>query len=106
MKNSRRIKEILVELAVNDQLPSDMNELDTTLFAEFDVELEITIGGFNKIDVETMATEQLNLKITDEQVCEVMDMMDSRFDASLGMNWDVIENCINEVLGTNKNRTI
>jgi len=36
MKNSQRIKEILVNLAVNDKLPLDMTELDSSLFAEFD----------------------------------------------------------------------
>ena len=32
MKLSRQIKDKLIELAINDKLPSDMNELDETLF--------------------------------------------------------------------------
>ena len=36
MKNSRRICEILVNLAVNDELPMDMNELSPDHFLELD----------------------------------------------------------------------
>lgn len=95
MKNSRRIKEILVELAANDQLPLDMNELDTSLFSEFDV--EDNVGGFTRNDVETHADE-MGEHLTDQAIDSVMARMNRRFDASIGMNWDVIEDCIREEL--------
>jgi len=32
MKNSKKIKEILIDMAIESTLPSDMNELDDTIF--------------------------------------------------------------------------
>jgi len=40
MKNSQKIKEILVGLAADDKLPLDMNELDESLFAFADIDKE------------------------------------------------------------------
>ena len=96
MKNSRKVIEKLVELASNDQLPLDLNELSPSHFDFLD-EKE-NIGGFNRLDIRTMAEEQMNKDITEEQVNEVFATLERQFDASIGISWDTIEHQINEVL--------
>jgi len=57
----------------------------------------INVGGFVAGDVESQAAER-GIELTNEQILEVLYIMEKRFDASIGMSWDVIDMCIDEYL--------
>jgi len=47
-------------------------------------------------DVETI-TEELGVKLTAEEIEEVLRRMGKRHDATIGINWDVIRSLVREV---------
>ena len=50
-------------------------------------------------DIQSVAQQNLGLKpLTDAQVEAVMDLIVESFDANIGINWEVIENAIEEVM--------
>lgn len=95
MKNSKRVKEILVQLAADDKLPLDMNELDSSLFASIDE--EPSVGKWIINDVYHKA-KSMGKKLTKEQANDIFGIMEDHFDASTGMSWDTIEYCIRKVI--------
>jgi len=92
MKNSKRIKEVLVQLAVDDKLPLDLNELDSTIFAFADQ--NDTIGGWSLEDVYHKAKE-MERELSEEDAINIFSELEHRFDASIGISWDTVEFCIN-----------
>jgi len=55
----------------------------------------ITIS-WSTVDVLAKA-EEMDVSLTEEQADEVLDMVERKHDASIGINWDVIEYWINEI---------
>jgi hypothetical protein len=43
--------------------------------------------------------ENKGINLTDHEVYKVMQLIVSSHDANIGINWDVIDNAINQVLG-------
>lgn len=41
----------------------------------------------------------MEVKLTKKQAEKVLDLMCETFDCNIGINWDVIENCINSIKG-------
>jgi len=95
MKNSQKIKAILVGLAASDKLPQDMTQLDSELFAQFDT--IHNVGGFTSVDVEGIAS-LMEIKLTQEETKKVLALMEKKFDATVGMSWDVIEEAVAEII--------
>jgi hypothetical protein len=60
-------------------------------------EEEETICGWKRQDVVTCA-QTMKITLDEEEVDEVFDRMEHRFDASLGMSWDIIEMHIDDVV--------
>ncbi len=53
---------------------------------------------WNKEDVQMIATQRFDITLTDEQVNEVVESIESSFDANVGVNWDVIADNIDYVI--------
>ena len=62
---------------------------------------EISIT-WNQDDVLHVA-EQMGLKLTDEQIIDVLDYVESNHDANFGISWDTIGWAIEHVLPSNLN---
>jgi hypothetical protein len=107
MKNSQKVKKILVELAVDDKLPTDMNDLDTSLFSEIDG--NEVICGWTRNDVSTVADymeeDDIVSDVTEDEIDAVFEMIRLQFDASIGMNWETIEGYLQEVVSNRKDKT-
>ena len=97
MKNSQKIKAILISLQSFQKIPADMNDLDTTPFEVFDNHEEPKVGGFKKLDISSLA-EAKETPLTDDQVEVVFFNLGRDFDASLGIDWTMIEDAIAYVL--------
>lgn len=74
----------------------NLKEVDTEKLIE-----ELQNRGFirvlwNKEDIINVA-EKNDIKITDDEVLEVIDRIEQTFDANIGVNWDVISYNIIEV---------
>ena len=52
------------------------------------------------VDDIQMQAEQMDIELTDEQAQHVLDAVDHRFDACMGINWDVIACHIDEVVSS------
>jgi len=51
--------------------------------------------------------EEMNVKLTDDEVIRVLDLINTSKDASVGINWGVIESCINDlIIEKNKSKNI
>lgn len=96
MVNSKKVIEKLIELAANDQIPSDMHELSPEHFAFLDEQEQV--GGFKKSDIKSYASEQMSITLTDEQIDQAFFQMKKNFDASKGMDWEQIEYWIKQIL--------
>jgi len=44
------------------------------------------------------AAENLEVTLDADQANQVLDMMEARFDASIGMNWELVEGYVTEVM--------
>lgn len=116
MNKSKEIKAILVNLAADGKLPSDMTQLDFHVFdpifeSKDDdddradpvrvVEDEFrTSFGFTISDILYEANEDLDedeTPLTQLQAHLVMNLMDKHGDASVGMNWHTIAMFIEQV---------
>lgn len=53
---------------------------------------------WNKEDIEVSAQSRFNITLTEEQVNEVVESIESSFDANVGVNWDVIADNIDYVI--------
>ena len=53
---------------------------------------------WNKEDIVVTAKERFDVTLTDEQVNEVVESIESSFDANVGVNWDVIADNIDYVI--------
>lgn len=95
MKNSTKIKAILVQLAMNDQLPMDMNQLDESLFSQFDDDPNTIKISWHIDDVKGHA-ELMEVEINDEEAREILSGIEADHDASIGVNWENIEYHIQE----------
>lgn len=49
------------------------------------------VAGFGVEDILATASVNLKIELTDEEALEVLEMMEHGYDASIGMDWDVIE---------------
>ena len=58
---------------------------------------DLTVGGFMAGDVASSA-EGMGHNLSDEQVDKVLQRMDKVFDANVGMCWDIIEDCIKDII--------
>ncbi len=88
MSNSDRVKAILVEMAINDELPSDMNDLDSNLFSFCDPEPEAF--GYNVVDIIERA-EESDVKVTKGQAIGILELINRRGDCNNGVAWDDID---------------
>jgi hypothetical protein len=52
---------------------------------------------WHPMDVESVA-DDMEVKLTEDQVLEVMEIIARGHDANIGINWDVIESAIDYVL--------
>lgn len=59
------------------------------------------VCGWSIEDFETKAKE-LGVSMSEQQLLEAVDYLENRFDGSIGVNWDTIENAIQYVLGNQK----
>jgi len=53
---------------------------------------------WNKEDIVVTAKERFDITLTEEQVNEVVESIESSFDANVGVNWDVIADNIDYVI--------
>lgn len=53
---------------------------------------------WNKEDIEVSAQSRFDITLTEEQVNEVVESIESSFDANVGVNWDVIADNIDYVI--------
>ena len=53
---------------------------------------------WNKEDIEMMAQTRFDITLTNEQLNEVVESIESSFDANVGVNWDVIADNIDYVI--------
>lgn len=77
MKNSEKIKKILIDMAIDCTLPSDMNELDETIFSFCD-EDEDTWNGYSIEDIKSHCEDDL----TDDEAKEVLDIIKRKCDCN------------------------
>lgn len=56
------------------------------------------VRGFNSDDIKSCAADHGYNELSLEEVNEVMDLMEKRFDADIGINWNVISICISDVI--------
>jgi len=54
------------------------------------------VGAFNLEDIRCQAAND-DVALTDDQVLDVMNYLQHHFDASIGINWDVISLAIREI---------
>ena len=66
MKNSQKVKNILIELAVKGELPSDMNNIDANLFGFCDKLL--TVGEF----LDTPIADLDDVILSEEHTMEII----------------------------------
>lgn len=98
MKNSDRIKQILVQLAENDRLPKNMNDLDQNLFNEFN-----TFFGYSQTDIIEYA-DNIGYELTQFEVDQVQARCEKYFNAENGLTWYDIEYHIEKVVEDRINR--
>ncbi len=112
MKNSKKIKQILILLADNNQFPLDMNELDESIFDEFnDTKAKakqilndagyLTDGIWSVGDIEFRANLK-KIELTKKQTFAIKDNIIRNFDIDNGINWDTIDSAIDEYFATIK----
>ena len=53
--------------------------------------------GFGTMDIVSKARE-MGSELTDDQVVTIAHKLEDNFDASIGINWDVVEDAIKEVI--------
>lgn len=53
---------------------------------------------WNKEDIEMTAQSRFDITLTNEQVNEVVESIESSFDANVGVNWDVIADNIDYII--------
>jgi hypothetical protein len=53
---------------------------------------------WNKEDIEMTAQTRFDITLTNEQVNEVVESIESSFDANVGVNWDVIADNIDYII--------
>ena len=110
-----KVKEYLVNLAVNDKLPMDMNDLDelaiqgiiegSTVKSSFGFtvgDIESCTKNVNEWRQKRAIIKQIKyipIVYTEKFGNDVLDYMDRKGDASLGVDWDTIEMFINERMG-------
>lgn len=89
-QTAQKIKEHLVQLAIDCKLPMDLTELDiqpiVDMLDEADGE---TAFGFNVDDVLEMADNDGNI-ITKEDAKEIIKLMRRKADVGIGISWDTI----------------
>ncbi|MDA3809660.1 MAG: hypothetical protein PF518_04940 [Spirochaetaceae bacterium] len=59
-------------------------------------EYERHVQGFSMTDIIGCAENDCAKDITEEEADEIMDVLEKRFDASIGMSWDTIAFWINK----------
>ena len=73
-----------------------VRDLIKMLESQYSLDEPICFEIWSVDDVKEMA-DNLDVTLTDEQAKEVLERMDSNFDATVGNNWDVMEYYIHEV---------
>jgi ferric iron reductase protein FhuF len=53
---------------------------------------------WNKEDIEMTAQTRFDITLTNEQLNEVVESIESSFDANVGVNWDVIADNIDYII--------
>jgi hypothetical protein len=53
---------------------------------------------WGELDIQMVARDYFETTLTKDQVLQAMDIVVEGFDASIGVNWDVIEAAVEEVL--------
>jgi hypothetical protein len=53
---------------------------------------------WGELDIQMVARDYFETTLTKDQVLQAMDIVVEGFDASIGVNWDVIEAAVDEVL--------
>jgi hypothetical protein len=99
MKNSERIKQILIDMALDNTLPSDMNELDSNLFAFVDEDI---FNGWTEEDIVHQGQHmfedgEIDSVLTEDEIEDVKSLCVKYFDAGNGFCWDDISTWILEV---------
>lgn len=56
------------------------------------------VQGFQEEDIRCQAKQDGHRYVKNADVDQIMDLMEDRFDANYGMSWDVISDCILDVL--------
>ncbi len=55
-------------------------------------------GLWQDVDIHWIAENNFNITLTNQQLQDVKCLIARSFDASIGVNWDVIHNAVNSVL--------
>jgi len=66
------IKKVLVDMAANDKLPLDMNELDPDVFSDA-IKTNRSYGGISKEDVQSALEERGYEDEPDDKIFEILD---------------------------------
>ena len=53
---------------------------------------------WSELNIQDIARNYFETQLTEDQVLQVMDIVVAGFDANIGINWDVIEAAVDEVL--------
>jgi len=61
---------------------------------------EERVGAFNLQDIYDACSAR-DLKIQEETALDIMAYLQHHFDASIGVNWDVVHMAIDEIVGRN-----
>jgi hypothetical protein len=72
-----------------------VGEVIKHLKGQYDMEDEIAFAAWCAEDVDFQAGEG---NLTDEQIDRVLRLMDIGHDSCIGLNWDVLDVCIEEVI--------
>jgi hypothetical protein len=92
MKPSQKIKEILIEMAIECTLPSDMNELDTDVFACIDEMLPDESEEWNGYTLDSIVEhlEDNDNYFTKKNASEVLEILKHKSDANM-THWDNLD---------------
>lgn len=91
-KDAKKIVDKINDAETADQVVSALKKK----FAEIK-----TVAGFGWGDVQGCAESELGIELDREQCLAVLDLCERRFDANLGLDWDIIEMRIEEYLQEN-----
>jgi hypothetical protein len=95
---AQNIKQHLIDLAVNDQLPLDMNGLDIAPIEDI-IKLEDSkhAFGFDVNDVLQQAEDD-EIEITEQEAEAVISLMRYKGDVSIGISWDTVSYFITRIV--------